>query len=1136
MEKNMSAKKIVSGVFSFLFVFLLFSCNMGMTDEMYYQQQGRKSSGSGIDFSDEIVSADDDDEVLPEGQVDPFKEGEWNDITYGGFDGSVIGDYIFKVSFDGDNIPEYQFVKNGRTWNQETAVRYTYNGTQDGNKAQGYEIAPANFYRYNGYNPLSKKAGTRLARFQFYALLNSKAVVAELNQYLIAVDTYSKLIFAYGKITGTKYISAANQTLPIKYDAVDFYKDNKGEKRKFYEYDPIGALKYENGQITVKLYGEYKNSMKRDALGFFPQVVDPDRAIATYDKEGRSPYFAVLDLSNLPQFLQDVAKKTYLDRPKVKYEYKTMNSDTNGNLETRITTGFGLVKTEYEFSSDGKSLTFTKKNDRTGKTEEELTYTFVSAEDDVSATYNCSNGTTAIFKIDGSKLLKDGEIVGDFNFDDPGADFILRVRGDEGDTKGRKYVKYVHEVRKSVVYQFSADGGSVTTTNMTGQKIGDWASGSGTYYFVQQKDGDSEKAVYQWYGGEIVAPWYLLGITAYTNPYYGLNLSENDTKVYRTRAKGDKDPWKSESDLIDTIVDYFSADSEVGVLTKGNVNPDELVPEDFLMLVANFRFMGREQVTYSYKTKLTSTGKQERTMEVTGNGFTLYDWKFSDDGKAITQTSTDYNTGKKTETRYTFVENQKLTSATEARYTSGGKEYTFKYNEENARLYRDGAWVGEGVVEGVPYKDYGPDFILRVRGAAFVNGNVSFVFSPDGGSVVTKNMQGLTQGGSFSGDGTYYFVRERNTDDVPLKKSGAVYQLTDDSVTGIGDSPIYALMLSNNDNEIIRSTGIWNTGDPPWLGTGSATCYRTSMLGKEFASRSTTYKYKDENYKDSKVLERTGNGFELDKYKFSNDGKTMTHTKTNWQTGKTTTEATYTYIDSEPISKYMLKGKYKDNNGGEYTLSYDVANGTLKFGPNVKAYANYKDPGPDFILRVRNKTYIGSEYIYTIDEYGVITDQTGKKYYFAATRDGHPSTTAVYWEGGAWLIYRGLKITEDGSKLWWTPTAWATVGTTDPTTLATSAEAVHLTSFKDYVKGKSFSYTSGSIFSKKTYRWTFSGDGNRATKSGAESRNLDYITNDVLTGKYGAPSNPVTFTLKIQNGTVAVRAEGSGEQANYFIE
>lgn len=221
---------------------------------------------------------------------EPFIDGRHNAINYI-FDGSIIKDYVMKVMFDKNNIPTYEFVKNEKGWGLTNFFinEYHYDGTADKNKARGFKISPANFYRYDGYNPLSHENDWRMKRFQFYAMLDCKAVVVELNNYLIAVDTYSKFVFAYGKITMTKRIFGTD--VPLSFDAVENY----GERRKFYEYDPIGFIEQDGDKLTVKLYDEFIDEYSVNAVDFFPSIHSTTRNVATRDAPGLSPYYQKVD-------------------------------------------------------------------------------------------------------------------------------------------------------------------------------------------------------------------------------------------------------------------------------------------------------------------------------------------------------------------------------------------------------------------------------------------------------------------------------------------------------------------------------------------------------------------------------------------------------------------------------------------------------------------------------------------------------------------------------------------------------------------------------------------------------------------------------------------------------------------------
>lgn len=223
---------------------------------------------------------------VQETKQDPFSNSKYSNANYL-FNGAEIDGYIIKVSFNKENVPAYEFAKKGNGWAAKDTSKneYFYDGSDDENKAQGFKIHPANFYRYNGYNPLTQKKGGDMERFRFYAMLHSKASVADLNNYLVAIDTYSKFVFAYAKVSETK--SLVGHKVPTAFDAVENYHD----KKKFYEYDPIGAVKMEGGNLVMHLYDEYKKEIAESAVEYFPKVHDANRATATSDASGTSPYF-----------------------------------------------------------------------------------------------------------------------------------------------------------------------------------------------------------------------------------------------------------------------------------------------------------------------------------------------------------------------------------------------------------------------------------------------------------------------------------------------------------------------------------------------------------------------------------------------------------------------------------------------------------------------------------------------------------------------------------------------------------------------------------------------------------------------------------------------------------------------------
>ena len=432
---------------------------------MYYYNGKESSSNSETDNPASDIEGDED---VPEDQ-DPFKNGEWNDIGYQ-FDGNKILDFLFAASFDGNNVPMYSFFKDGTVWTiSDTLTAENKYNAQDGvNTAQGYKITEASFYRYDYKNPLvtpesSYNQSERMKRFLFYKIVG-KAVVVPLNNYLIAVDTHSKLVFAYGKITKTG--NAMGQAYPTEFKPVEEY----GDKKKFYEYDPIGFLSYDENKDSLKLtlYEEYQKEMAKDANAYFPQVHDASRNVAGYDNAssaGRSPYYMVN--------IEDIDPTTIMEQLKG----KTYGIRDRLNLYT------------YKFSEDGQKVTFTVENFYDGQTvNEEFLYS------EVAGATALKYGDVTIIGLGTYDKIKDGDREYILNYNDNGPDFIYRVAG-----------KIYKNSNADRTYEFSADGMSFKYTEK---------GKTSTYSFVEQSSPSESKAAYSKNG----------------NVFWGLKLSEHNSK------------------------------------------------------------------------------------------------------------------------------------------------------------------------------------------------------------------------------------------------------------------------------------------------------------------------------------------------------------------------------------------------------------------------------------------------------------------------------------------------------------------------------------------------------------------------------------------------------------------------------
>ncbi|WP_304353832.1 hypothetical protein [Brachyspira innocens] len=445
---------------------------------------------------------------VPEDQ-DPFKVGEWNDINYK-FDGKKISDFLFAASFDGKNVPVYSFFKDGTQWavSDAATAEKKYNAKDGANTAQGYSITGATFYRYDAKNPLvapesDYNKSERMERFVFYRLVG-KAVVVPLNNYLIAVDTYSKLVFAYGKITKTG--STMGQYYPTAFEAVELH----GDKRPFYEYDPIGFMSYDEVKdvMTLTLYREYQEEMAVDANAFFPKIHDSTRAVAGYeDKEsaGLSPYYYVNVADIKPETILDQFKgKTYAIRS-------------------------GLTLYTYVFSSDGKQVTITKDHFYDGQTSKN-TYTFTKVTGATSLQY----GDITITGLDSYAKVRDSinNVDAELDYVDPGPEFIYRVRGKVYDAEDKSYS-----------YKFTIDGKTIEY----------YENGKFVRYYAFVQQDASDRAIYKEERSGSFA-------------YWGLRLDEHegtkDGVLYWSSGAGDT-PGLTSSSGVSSSPGYLNVDESV---------------------------------------------------------------------------------------------------------------------------------------------------------------------------------------------------------------------------------------------------------------------------------------------------------------------------------------------------------------------------------------------------------------------------------------------------------------------------------------------------------------------------------------------------------------------------------------------
>lgn len=169
------------------------------------------------------------------------------------FSTAKFDNWKFKSNFSSSNVPEMEY-SGTVTWDADQ-----YNG--ENAHAGGNTISSMVYYRYRGKNPFGlyknekypvynaegKPTGKKealMTRFVFYRFTGKGGGVADLDNYIVVVDTYSKLVFAFAK--PIKFATLVGQQVPTEWAPLDKVEDGltapDGRKYRFYEYDPAGYV------------------------------------------------------------------------------------------------------------------------------------------------------------------------------------------------------------------------------------------------------------------------------------------------------------------------------------------------------------------------------------------------------------------------------------------------------------------------------------------------------------------------------------------------------------------------------------------------------------------------------------------------------------------------------------------------------------------------------------------------------------------------------------------------------------------------------------------------------------------------------------------------------------------------------
>ena len=345
----------------FITALLLYSCSSRFNPRYYYNRNRNTASSGETPLADidsfSVINIDPD--------KDPFKKGDWNSPNYNNFT-LDLDNMVIEASFDGQNRPTYKLTKAGSwTIKDSSKNEYYYNGKNT--SAAGYNMNNVKYYMYKSKNPTFDASSKynqsyRLERFYFYKFYGEYMSVGAEN-YLIAIDKYSKLVFAFS--IPTEWKNMLVRYAPKSWGAVELGWEAKYQYNNrlyfsldgityFYEYDPVGIVKSDG---TIEMYQWCLNSISTNiyAPRFNGVVGDTNREIATYGKPGRSPYMPYTSPDKLTKdniiitakSLKNISVKSadgYLSWFTPKFDKITNHG--------YFTYGIGAVSYESDFPSD----------------------------------------------------------------------------------------------------------------------------------------------------------------------------------------------------------------------------------------------------------------------------------------------------------------------------------------------------------------------------------------------------------------------------------------------------------------------------------------------------------------------------------------------------------------------------------------------------------------------------------------------------------------------------------------------------------------------------------------------------------------------------------------------------------------
>lgn len=500
-----------------IFSSIIFSCNHGFLKDPRLYNPKKSQQGN--------MSVAEEPELVQTGGVDPFDDiekwynksdsnGDDTNPEKGGFPHtdfttmSLVGTY-----FNGDNVPVYA-MQQENVWVSNDASKGEFVHAKAPNTTgQGYSISNVYWYQYQGKNPVYAADGNynqslqvtaannpKLSRFYFYRFTGD-TLSPSLDNFLFAVDTYSKLMFAFAYPTKTEAVFGNN--VPKAWGPIDG-NAFLGTNYQFYMYDPVGYVeKKDDGGYNVVLYQWFQNNLAKGVYQPTLGGIDAKSQGDTYvelarkspDGAGKSPF------NN--QSVNFFAENMKLLRGAVFYRREQLADGGNG-----------LVLYKYTVDGEATKITRTAESWRglpTDTSLEPVDYTIGEGKNatsgslklgDKELTFELSDETRCI-TITGEGHTTEVAVK---NFTDLGPEFIERVKNDP----------FYKSTDGKITYEFKDNGKTLIFTN-DGKTY--------NYTYVEPRnDEDKNCAVYSSENALL--------------DYAGFELTENDTIIKASRTSG----------------------------------------------------------------------------------------------------------------------------------------------------------------------------------------------------------------------------------------------------------------------------------------------------------------------------------------------------------------------------------------------------------------------------------------------------------------------------------------------------------------------------------------------------------------------------------------------------------------------